>query len=207
MKMAHISVWHRMIKEEGELKFANLVTLSRAILIIPILLLLMMGLNGIALGLYIVAASTDLVDGWLARLEQRASEFGAQLDAFADNLFSLAILGCLILAYPDISSRHGLALAILFGSPLIYIGLSFALRQRVLMFHFWSAKVGAFLLFCLWPLIAVTQSEMLIPITATVVGLSRVEQVLYILRGGFDLNAHHGLANISKKCAVDVTSS
>jgi phosphatidylglycerophosphate synthase len=198
-------LWHRVLAEEGELKLANLVTVLRVVLIVPIILLLLVGLNGVALGLNMVAAGTDLVDGWLARREGRASGFGAQLDAFADNLFSLAILGCLLLAYPDLASRHGPALVILFGVPLIYIVVSYLLRQRVLMFHFWSAKIGALMLFSLWPLIALTQSEMWIPITAAVVGLSRLEQLIYILRGGFDLNAHHGLGSTSHKYGMDTT--
>jgi len=199
MNMARNPLWHRVLAEEGELKVANLVTVSRAVLIVPMMLLLTMGLNSVALGLNLIAAATDWIDGWLARRAGRASGFGAQLDAFVDNIFSLAILGCLLLAYPGIASRRGPTLAILFGAPLIYLGLSYALRQRVLMFHFWSAKIGAFMLFCLWPLIAVTHSEVVIPITAAVVALSRVEQLIYLLRGGFDLNAHHGWGIISHK--------
>ena len=62
------------------------------------------------------------------------------------------------------------------------------------MFHFWSAKIGALLLFALWPVEAFTGHEELLLLAAGVVGLSRMEQVVFILRGGRDLDANHGLA-------------
>jgi len=188
------SPWRRLVAEDGRLKLANLVTLSRALLTLPIFVLLVLGQGLAALALYGLAAATDLVDGWLARRSGRATAFGAQLDAAVDNLFSLAILGFLLLAYPGIAERHTASVAILFGGPLVYLAASWLLRRRLLMFHFWSAKAGAVLLFCLWPLIALTGSEAWLPASAIVVGLSRLEQLLYILRGGQDLDAPHGFA-------------
>ena len=189
--------WLRLVAEDGRLKLANLVTLSRAVLILPILALLAAGWFDSALALYLLAAITDLVDGWLARRTGQASAFGAQLDAVVDNLFSLAILAFLALAYPGLASRHPIALAVLFGGPAAYLGVSWLLSRRVLMFHFWSAKAGAFLLFCLWPLIAVSDWEGWVVLTAVLVGASRLEQVVFILRGGRELDAPHGLVRVA----------
>jgi phosphatidylglycerophosphate synthase len=180
-----------VLGEGGRLKLANLVTLSRAVAILPIVLLLTAERPVAALVVYLAAAATDLVDGWLARREGRASEFGAQLDAIVDNLFSVGILAFLLLAYPGLWDRQGLALAVLFGAPVAYLGLSWLLTRRLMMFHFWSAKAGAFLLFVLWPLIVLTHWEGWIAVAAAVVGLSRLEQVVFILRGGADLDAPH----------------
>ncbi len=189
-------VWMRVFVEDGRLKLANLVTLSRAVLIAPILALLLAGRPQAALGIYLVAAATDLVDGWLARRTGQASAFGAQLDAVVDNLFSLAILAFLVLAYPGLPARHPLALTALFAGPVAYLGVSWLLSRRVLMFHFWSAKAGAFLLFCLWPLMAATGWEGWVMVAAVLVGGSRLEQVAFILRGGRALDATHGLVGI-----------
>ena len=189
----------RILAEEGGLKLANLVTLSRAILIVPILLLLLRGLTGAAIALYLVASATDMVDGWLARHSQRASEFGAQLDALVDNLFSLSILVFLTLDYPELLAAHGLALTVLFGGPLAYLAVSWLLTGRLLMFHFWSAKAGALLLFALWPLLFVTGWEGFVPIAAAIVGFSRLEQIVFILRGGVDQDAPHALAYIGAR--------
>lgn len=185
-----------LVVERGRFKPANAVTLGRGLLIAPIFGLLWIGRPTLALGLYILAAATDLLDGWLARRFKQASDFGAQLDAVVDNLFSLAILGFLALAYPGLIARQWLAAAVLFGGPVLYLGLSWLMTRRVLMFHVWSAKLGAFLLFCLWPAIALTGWQGWLWLCALVVGLSRLEQIVLIARGGRDLNAGHGFVRI-----------
>ena len=185
-----------LVVERGAFKPANAVTLSRGVLILPIFGLLWSGRPTAALGLYVLAALTDVADGWLARRFKQSSEFGAQLDAVVDNLFSVAILGFLALAYPGLIARQWLAAAVLFGGPIAYLGVSWAMTRRLMMFHVWSAKVGAFLLFCLWPAIAVTGWQGWLWLCALVVGLSRLEQVVLIARGGRDLNAGHGFVRI-----------
>jgi phosphatidylglycerophosphate synthase len=185
-----------LVVERGQFKPANAVTLSRGLLIAPIFGLLWAGQATAALALYVLAALTDLVDGWLARRFKQASTFGAQLDAVVDNLFSVAILGFLALAYPGLIARQWLAAAVLFGGPILYLAVSWAMTRRLMMFHVWSAKVGAFLLFCLWPAIAVTGWTGWLWLSALVVGASRLEQVILIARGGRDLNASHGFVRI-----------
>ena len=185
-----------LVVERGQFKPANAVTLSRGLLILPIFGLLSVGKPTLALGLYVLAALTDLIDGWLARRFKQSSEFGAQLDAVVDNLFSLAILGFLALAYPGLMGRQWLAATVLFGGPILYLGVSWAMTRRLMMFHVWSAKVGAFLLFCLWPAIAVTGWTGWLWLCALVVGASRLEQLILIARGGRDLNAGHGFVRI-----------
>jgi CDP-diacylglycerol--glycerol-3-phosphate 3-phosphatidyltransferase len=71
------------------------------------------------------------------------------------------------------------------------------MARRVLMFHVWSAKLGAVLLFSLWPAIAVTGWEGWLWLSAVVVGLSRLEQVILIARGGRDLEAAHGFVTVA----------
>ena len=197
MSATNPSFLRNVVAEGGGLKLANVVTLSRGVLILPTFAFLLGAQPTAALIVYGVAASTDLFDGWLARRSGRSSAFGAQLDAAVDNLFSVAILGFLLLAYPGLAQRHAAALTVLFAAPVAYLAASWLLNRRLLMFHFWSAKAGAFLLFCLWPLMAVTSSEAWLPAAAAVVGFSRLEQVIFILRGGQDLNAPHGLVPIA----------
>lgn len=190
-------VLRRLLWEDGRFKLANLVTLSRGVLIAPILALLWAGQGLAALGVYLIAIATDVVDGWVARRMGQGSSFGAQLDAVIDNLFSVAILAFLLLAFPGLGERQGLAVVLLFGAPLAYLALSWLLTRRLLMFHFWSAKLGALLLFLLWPLVALTRWEGWIPLAAAVIAASRLEQVVFILRGGADLDAPHGLGRVA----------
>jgi phosphatidylglycerophosphate synthase len=186
-----------LVVERGAFKPANAVTLLRGVLIAPIFGLLWAGQARAALGLYVLAAATDLIDGWLARRFKQSSAFGAQLDAVVDNLFSVAILGFLALAYPDLIRGQWIAALVLFGGPIAYLGVSWLMTRRLMMFHVWSAKVGAFLLFCLWPAIAVTGWTGWFWLSALVVGLSRLEQVVLIARGGRDLEARHGFVAVS----------
>jgi phosphatidylglycerophosphate synthase len=188
-----------LVVERGAFKPANTVTLSRAVLIAPIFGLLWANQTQAALSLYILAAATDLLDGWLARRFKQSSAFGAQLDAAVDNLFSLAILGFLAMAYPGLMARQWLAAAVLFGGPILYLAISWLMTRRLMMFHVWSAKVGAFLLFCLWPAIAVTGWTGWLWVCAAVVGLSRLEQIVLIARGGRDLEARHGFVAVTSQ--------
>jgi len=185
-----------LVVERGAFKPANAVTLSRGLLIAPIFGLLWAGKPILALGLYVLAALTDLIDGWLARRFNQSSDFGAQLDALVDNVFSLAILGFLALACPGLIARQWLAAAVLFGGPIAYLGASWLMTRRLMMFHVWSAKVGAFLLFCLWPAIAVTGWTGSLWLCALVESARRLEQVILIARGGRDLNAGHGFVRV-----------
>ena len=196
----------QLLFEGGSFKPANLVTLLRGLLIAPIFALLLAAHHSAALALYVLAASTDVVDGWLARRFGQASEYGAQLDAIVDNIFSLSIFGFLVLAYPGLATRQWPALAVLFGGPVLYLGVSYLLTRRLMMFHVWSAKLGALLLFCLWPALALTHWEGWLVLAAAIVGGSRIEQVVYMLRGGRDLEAVHGFAPVARRVA-DVESS
>jgi phosphatidylglycerophosphate synthase len=186
-----------LVVERGAFKPANAVTLLRGLLIAPIFGLLWAGQVTWALAVYILAALTDLVDGWLARRFHQSSAFGAQLDAAVDNLFSLAILGLLALAYPDLLARQWVAAAVLFGGPIAYLAVSWLMTRRLMMFHVWSAKAGAFLVFSLWPAIALTGWTGWLWLSAVVVGASRLEQVVLIARGGRDLEARHGFVRVA----------
>ena len=189
----------RLVRESGTTKVANLVTLARLLAVAPITALLLAGRDEAALVLYVAAASTDLVDGWLARRSGRASEFGAQLDAVVDNVFSLAILPFLLIAFPDLWAHHAAALIVLFAGPLAYLAISRAWTGRMMMFHFLSAKLGGFLLFALWPLLALTHMAGVVTLTAAIVGLSRLEQLVFIARGGTDLDAPHALVPVGSR--------
>lgn len=82
----------------------NIITYFR-ILCIPAYIALMAcaGVNAdpvllyIALGVFAVAAASDLVDGWIARRFNMTSGIGMALDPFADKLMHISVLFCLSL--------------------------------------------------------------------------------------------------------------
>lgn len=99
----------RRMKKKHLLGLANYLTYGR-IASIPLLLILMsfispasqlpsrgdLFLNWLVVGLYIVTAVTDMVDGYIARRRESTGNFGKFLDPLADKLVTSAILIMLI---------------------------------------------------------------------------------------------------------------
>ncbi|MFN3960200.1 MAG: CDP-diacylglycerol--glycerol-3-phosphate 3-phosphatidyltransferase [Parvularculaceae bacterium] len=78
---------------------ANLLTLARIALIIPFAAMFFIAAPSAmsaALAIFVVAASTDFLDGWVARARGEASALGAALDPLADKLLIAAALILLI---------------------------------------------------------------------------------------------------------------
>ncbi len=72
------------------LNLPNLLSITRIILIFPLILLLVQQRHGWALGVFTAAAATDAIDGALARLLRQRTQLGAYLDPAADKLLMTA---------------------------------------------------------------------------------------------------------------------
>ena len=70
----------------------NTLSISRIILIFPIILFFEYELYLFSLGTFIIASFTDFLDGYFARKNNLSSEFGALLDLLADKVFISTIL-------------------------------------------------------------------------------------------------------------------
>ena len=71
----------------------NAISMMRILLIAPTLLLIIDGEFAWALGLFVIAGSSDGIDGYLARRFNWQSPLGALLDPVADKLLVAGILG------------------------------------------------------------------------------------------------------------------
>jgi CDP-diacylglycerol--glycerol-3-phosphate 3-phosphatidyltransferase len=82
----------------------NFLTLSRIILLLPVMGLLATAESAaafqLAFVLFLIAALTDLVDGWAARHWHCVSNVGAFLDPLADKIMSNVLLVFLACRYP-----------------------------------------------------------------------------------------------------------
>ncbi len=77
----------------------NILTLARLALLPPMIVLFFLPLEWaawICLGLYVVGAVTDFLDGWIARRFNMTSEFGAMMDPISDKIFVVTIMLMLI---------------------------------------------------------------------------------------------------------------
>ncbi len=70
----------------------NTLSISRIILIFPIILFFEYELYLFSLGTFIIASFTDFLDGYFARKNNLSSEFGALLDLLADKVFISTML-------------------------------------------------------------------------------------------------------------------
>lgn len=121
----------------------NLITIARVLAIIPIVWLVMHGdstLRLIALVIYVIAAASDWLDGYLARAWNQYSPLGRMLDPIADKL----LVGILIAALAWDGSLSALdmipASAILFREFFISGLREFLGSTKVVLPVSWLAK-------------------------------------------------------------------
>lgn len=78
----------------------NKLTVLRMILIVPFVLLLLLGSSTltdyIALGIFITASFTDMLDGQIARKYNLVTNFGKFMDPLADKLLVCSAMICLV---------------------------------------------------------------------------------------------------------------
>jgi CDP-diacylglycerol--glycerol-3-phosphate 3-phosphatidyltransferase len=127
----------------------NTITLARTA-VIPVLLLLPAlaedrGASQVVAWLFIVAAVTDLVDGWLARRGQQVTRIGKLLDPLADKLLASTAL-IVLLAAGRIPVWGTPMVVVIVGRELAVTGLrGFASERGHIMAAAWSGKVKTLL--------------------------------------------------------------
>ena len=113
------------------LTFANQLTLLRMLLIPVFAILLVYGYLGAALLAFLVAATTDLLDGYFAR-RSGPTTLGAWLDPVADKLLLLTMFIVLTLPLPHLAHRMPLWLTVVIVSRDVGIVLTVAIVNLAL---------------------------------------------------------------------------
>ena len=120
----------------------NLVTLVRFALLLPVCLRLADGPDTPGVVLLLVWASTDWIDGLLARALDQTSRTGAIIDPIADRLGLAAIV--LTLAIADLLPWAALALIVLVDVAMAVLATGAALGGRISVS--WLGKIRTFVL-------------------------------------------------------------
>lgn len=81
----------------------NLLTFGRLVALPFLIVAILEGRHGSAFAIFLAAAITDIVDGFLARRFGMASPLGAYLDPIADKLFLVSTF--VVLAVPSVPSK------------------------------------------------------------------------------------------------------
>ncbi|WP_394214466.1 CDP-alcohol phosphatidyltransferase family protein [Brachybacterium vulturis] len=120
----------------------NLITLLRFVLLAPVCLLLVDGPDTLAVVLLLVWASTDWVDGMLARALDQSSRVGAIIDPIADRIGLAAIV--LSLALAGLLPWAALALIVVLDVAMVVFATGAALGGRISVS--WLGKIRTFVL-------------------------------------------------------------
>jgi len=83
------------------MSLANLITLSRGLMIAPVVILLASGHRWAAWWLFGVACATDLIDGYVARARDEVTRLGQVLDPIVDKSLYVSVL-CVFTVLGDI---------------------------------------------------------------------------------------------------------
>jgi len=109
-----------------QLNIPNSITLLRLILVPVVVWLLTVGYYDWALGVFIAAALSDALDGFLARILDQRTELGAALDPIADKLMLLSTLAVLVW----LALLPGWLLSVIVLRDVVIIGGALAYRHR-----------------------------------------------------------------------------
>lgn len=108
------------------LTLANQLTLLRMLLIPALVILVIYGMNGWALVVFVAAGVTDALDGLLARWWGQPTTLGALLDPMADKLLLISTFVVLTLPALDLPNRFPIWLTVLVISRDVIIVVTVA---------------------------------------------------------------------------------
>jgi len=122
----------------------NLLSMSRIALCLPLLLVDAMTLPFWVL--YLIAGTTDMLDGFLARRWGVESKFGARLDSLADFVFVLAV-GYKLFPWLKLPATLWMMTGLIALVKIINAICSYVVKHRIEYLHTKANKVTGFLLF------------------------------------------------------------
>ncbi len=172
------------------INWADVLTWMRLGSIVPLTVLAFARAEIAFIIVYVLAITTDLFDGMLARAQGFSSPKGAEFDGTVDLVFAAAGLGWLYLFAPEVFTTywpHLFAVALSFA---IFFAASWAKLRKLAMPHLWLGKLSMFLFCAIVPAIILfgAQNWMVWTVVIVIV-LSRIEMTIFVLKGRTDFDA------------------
>ncbi len=125
-------------------RIPNLLSMSRIVLCLPLLLVDAMTLPFWTL--YVIAGLTDMLDGFLARRWGVESKFGARLDSLADFMLVLAV-GYKLFPYMKLPTALWMMIGLIALVKMVNAICSYVVRHRIEYLHTKANKLTGLLLF------------------------------------------------------------
>src|SRR3954454_22560268 len=120
----------------------NQLTALRLVLV-PLLWVLALLNRPVWLGIgLMLAAATDVLDGYLSRRWHQTSAFGSRLDSVADHLLAISTTLWLVLLRPFFFREQRWPLIAWAAFSLLVLAISWLRFRRLVDLHLWSAKVA-----------------------------------------------------------------
>jgi CDP-diacylglycerol--glycerol-3-phosphate 3-phosphatidyltransferase len=113
----------------------NLLTTARALAVLPLMLCIAQQWRVAALAIFVAAALTDYLDGWLARRWNQESDFGRFLDPIADKLMVAGALVMLAALEFDNDGMFALLVAVTILREVLVSGLREYLAPKGVVVH------------------------------------------------------------------------
>ena len=150
----------------------NMLSFFRILLIPAIVILYVKDYRYASVGVIVLSAVTDIVDGWIARSFNMISDFGKFLDPVADKLTQMLMLCCLVLRYPWAVSL--VALLVIKELFQLVCGIIVLKRTDVMNSAKWFGKVNTAVIYASMILLFLLPdiSEVIATIILTVCGIT-----------------------------------
>ncbi len=166
---------------------ANLISLSRIVLVLT--LLLVYHFRFWFIFLYLLAGFTDLLDGYVARHTHTQTTLGAKLDSLADLVLFGVVLIVMVLWLGEqvlVFLPWVIVVALIRAANLIIAARKYG---RFAILHTWANKLTGALLFLTPLLFVLCHQVALLWMLCVIAALSAVEEgIIHLVAGELDLN-------------------
>ena len=125
------------------MNFPNILSISRILLLVPIIFFFEIGWYLFSTFVFIVAAITDFLDGYFARKNNQTSDIGALLDLLADKLFVSILLIWITYNFNNIAILISSILIVSREVSISYLRLYFLSKSKEIK-EIKSDKVGKY---------------------------------------------------------------
>ena len=122
----------------------NILSASRIVFCLPLLLVDAMTVPFWTL--YLIAGTTDMLDGFLARRWGVESQFGARLDSLADFVFVMAV-GYKLFPWLKLPVALWMMIALIAMVKIVNTISSYVVKHKIVFLHTKANKLTGFLLF------------------------------------------------------------